>query len=290
MWEAMTVHPFRVESFNKKATLSTVLSKLKKATLEERVCLIGGSQYRIEHIGKKGKLWKIDIGKLRAGSGPGAAARNTPTRGFTFKDGEQFCEETAFVYDEVTKHIVLQYNHYGTKSGALQDYINFFGDDLGFTAELIPVYDSSANERFNSRKATKKLDFKIDVSEFTAEDRVKGTALEQVLNMADKNEAMEVSIVLSATRSKKSALNKAIDKTAELLKLKAEDQPDSVKRLKVGVLQDERAEKMDLIDLLSERRFHRFEKLKLGDDRRISRKDRYGSLKVIFDQWKKDFK
>jgi hypothetical protein len=290
MWESMTVHPFRVESFNKKASLSTVLNKLQKTNLEDRTCLIGGSQYRIEHISKKKKLWKVDIGKLRAGSGPGAASKNTPTRGFKFKAGEQFCEETAFLYDESTKHLVLQYNHYGTRSGALQDYINFFGDDLGFTAELIPVYDSSANERFNSRKATKKLDFKVDVSEFTVEDKVKGTALEHVLNMADKNEAMDVSIVLSATRSKKGILNKAIDKTAELLKAKAEDQPDSVKRLRVGVLQDERAEKMDLIDLLSERKFHRFEKLKLGDDRRISRTERYDSIKLIFDQWKKDFK
>ena len=42
MWQPMTVHAFRVKSFNKRSKLRTVLNSIKKATLDQRTTLIGG--------------------------------------------------------------------------------------------------------------------------------------------------------------------------------------------------------------------------------------------------------
>ncbi|UOA10014.1 DUF6731 family protein [Methylobacter sp. S3L5C] len=285
MQEKMNVHAFSVVPVNNTASLETLLAEISKLPLELRIRTVSMTDYRIEHIEQKDDgYWYVDFGKFRSTHGPGAASKTTPIRGFVFQTDEVFCEETAFLYDPHTKHAIIQYNHYGTRAGAMQDFFNSFVDAEVYVYEFRPKYDADVERRFLERQAITKLDFAIDPRLFNNDDRVAGTSLAQAIDIGNQSNGSKLEVTISAGRKRNHYLSDIIDNTAVLLKLKSEENPFSVSRLQVGILQNLDA-KIEIVDLIAQRLSRSFNDICVGEDLRFTREARYQALNSAFNSW-----
>ena len=288
MREKMKVHAFGVSPVESCEPLEVLLQEISACSLPDRVRSVGSNDYRVEDIRKKDGFWLVDFVKFREEHGPGAASKATPVRGFDFEENEVFSEETAMLYDPKTKHAVLQYNHYGARVGSIQEYFNCFADDEIYVYEFRPKYDEDAERRFKQRAATRNITFAIDPRFLNQKDREKGTALAQAIEIGESSNGARVELTISAGHERKRYLSKFIDKTAVALKLKAENSPDAVPKLQVGILPNLDSA-VETVDLIAQRLSLTFEKIEVGEDLRFPRKARYKALRRAFNGWKKLF-
>ena len=285
MKEKMKVHAFGVKRINKSGNLEDLLKQIKDDSLSKRIRKIGFSDIRIEHVKHDNNIWYFDFGKFRDQHGPGKASKTMPTKGFDFQDGEVFCEETACVYIPKSKHLIVQYNHHGTRIGLIQSYLNEYESSDSYLFEMLPKYDETVEKKFRNRAATKKITFEIDPRFLNQNDKASGTALTQALDLGKQSHGEKIELVISAGRSKNKFLSQFIDKTAEVLKTIAGNNPDGVTKLKVGILENLDS-RMEVLDLIEQRLVHEFSDIPLGKDLRFPRKERYKALNRALNGWK----
>lgn len=285
MKEALKVHAFRVKRADKSGNLDDLLDHIRQDSLPHRVRTVGENDLRVEDVSRKDGLWYFDFGKFREQHGPGKASKSAPIQGFSFANGEVFCEETACLYLPSPGYLLVQYNHHGARVGKIQEYLNSYDPNGSYTFELMPKYDETVEKRFNNRAATKKIIFEIDPRFLNQNDRVAGTALTQALDLGKESGGEKVELVISAGKPKKNHLSKFIDKTANVLKKKAGQNPDGITKLRVGLLENLDS-RMEVLDLLEHRLVQEFTDLPLGSDLRFPRDDRYKALKRARNGWK----
>ena len=285
MKEKMKVHAFGVRKINKSGNLESLLQQIKSDPLSKRIRTINFNDIRIENIKSDNGLWYFDFGKFRDQHGPGKASRTKPTTGFDFEDGEVFCEETACLYIPKTSHLLVQYNHHGTRIGVIQSYLNSYDPNNVYAFEMMPKYDETVERKFRDRAATKKIIFEIDPRFLNQQDKVAGTALTQALELGKKSQGEKVELIISAGKAKKRFLSDFIDKTANVLKKKAGENPDGITKLKVGILENLDS-RMEVLDLIAHRLVHEFSDMKLGKDLRFPRSERYKALTRAYNGWK----
>jgi hypothetical protein len=289
MSEKMTAHAYSIESKEGSLPLQDLLQMIKDTPFKDRLRLIHTGEYRVEECEElEAGKWFVDFGKIREGHGPGAASRDTPVRGFDFKDNEKFCEETACIIDTTGNFMVVQFNFNGARPGTMSDYLSIFEEASANAYWLTPKYDDDVLRKFEGRKLTKSLDYSIDSREFTAQDKKKGKSLTHALDMADESDGSILRIKISAGLTKKKGLNKTAEKFIDFLRKKAIENPHAVKTLKVGYLTDFDA-KVEIVDLIAERLSVSFKDLELGEDNRISAKERLTALDKAYNSWKRLF-
>jgi hypothetical protein len=225
------------------------------------------------------------MGIFRNQHGPGKASSEKPVTGFTFNDGEVFCEETAIMYIPKIQYLLVQYNHHGVRIGKIQDYMNTYNNHDAYSFEFRPKFDETTERKFTNRAATKKLTFSIDPRFLNDKDRVSGTALGHALDLGKSSDGEVVELTIRAGQGKSKWLNQFIDKTAEVLKKKSVENPDGIKKLEVGILSNLDS-KMEVIDLIEERLVKSFSDIKLGADLRYPRQERYRMLERAYNGWK----
>lgn len=285
MKEKMKVHAFGVKKHEKSGDIEDLLSHIQSDTLSARIRSVGFTDMRIEDIEEKNGLWFFDFGKFRSQHGPGKASKSTPVQGFSFRKGEVFCEETACLYNPKSGHMIIQYNHHGARVGKIQEYLNAYDGNNSYTFELIPKYDETVERKFQNRAATKKIIFEIDPRFLNQSDKVSGTALTHALELGKQSHGEKVELTISAGKPKKNYLSQFIDKTADVLKHKAGENPDGITKLKVGVLENVDS-RMEVLDLIAQRLVHEFNDIPLGADLRFPKSERYKALERAHNGWK----
>lgn len=285
MRQSMTVHAFGIAPIDGAPPLESLLAEIQAATLADRVRSIGDTNYRVETILQdESGLWLVDFGKFRDEHGPGAAALDTPIRGFEFEEDEVFCEETAFLYDPNSKHAVIQYNHYGARAGSIQEYFSLFSQDDTNIYEFMPKYDDDVNRRFLARKETKRLTFAIDPRFLSKADRQAGTALAQAIDIGDESNGTRIELTITAGREQSRFLSKFVDRTAVSLKKIFDQNPDAIQKLEVGILPSLES-KMEILDLLAQRLLLRFHDIPVGTDLRFPQESRFKALRRAHNAW-----
>lgn len=285
MNEKMKIHAFGVKAHDKSGNLEDLLLQIQQDSLHSRVRLVGFTNMRIEDVTHKNGLWFFDFGKFREQNGPGKASKATPVQGFSFERGEVFCEETACLYVQRTGHLIIQYNHHGARVGKIQDYLNSYDQNNSYIFELVPKYDETVEQKFRNRAATKKIIFEIDPRFLNESDKISGTALTQALDLGKQSHGEKVELVISAGKPKMKYLSQFVDKTAEVLKKIAGQNPDAITKLKVGVLENLDS-RMEVLDLIAQRLVHEFGDIPLGHDLRFPQQDRYKALERAHNGWK----
>lgn len=285
MNEKMKVHAFGVMVHDKSGRLEDLLGIIKADKLEDRVRTIPGGDMRIEHVKYTNGMWFFDFGKFREQHGPGKASKATPVQGFTFNEGEVFCEETACLYIEEPGYLIVQYNHHGARIGRIQEYLNSYANNSSFAFEFLPKYDESIERKFTNRSATKKITFEIDPRFLNESDKASGTALTHALDLGKQSGGEKIELTISAGRPKNKFLSDFIDRTAEKLKVLAGNNPDGVTKLKVGVLENLDS-RMEVLDLIAQRLVQEFPDIPLGSDLRYPQKERYKALERAYNGWK----
>ncbi len=283
-----TVYAFGVKLHDGSQSLEDVLKLIQSETLLKRNRVIKSATIRIEDIKFSNGAWYMDFIKIRKTHGPGKGSETKPVQGFTFTGDETFCEETALMFIPATNHLLVQYNHYGVRFAAIEEYFSQYNKAVNNVYELTAKYDDDTERQFEARKSIRKLELAIDPRQLTASDKKAGTALTDAIGIGDKSDAASVALTISAGTSKKSKLTKFIDKTVTHLKKLATTKPDAVSKINASVVTLD--DKVLVLDLIAHRLKTTVGGVPLGLDRRWSVADRYHALDKVKLQWKNKLK
>lgn len=210
----MKIHAYNV-SAQGAATLDTLFTQVQGYTLEQRLRSISGSEIRVEAAEQRNNLWFVDFGGIRP-DGPGRASAATPIEDFDLDDTEGFAHETAALYDPASSFIVMQYNHFGPRSGRIQAYLSMLAREMGNGGPsthpegdgfaFFPVLKPSAADRLNSMGIVKNVEFSFYVPGVLANDGGQRQALGALLNNPLIGSADRVRIQLAASRDRAGSL------------------------------------------------------------------------------------
>ncbi|WP_157776548.1 DUF6731 family protein [Nitratireductor aquibiodomus] len=123
-------------------TLEELLRCIHRQPLENRFYL-GEEGIRLEDVVERDGLWFADFVAPRGGHGPGKMKRSRPLEGIQLQEDERFGEDTGMVYDPATRYAAVQYNHFGPRIKAIENYL--------YAADLFFRRRASARRRGASR-------------------------------------------------------------------------------------------------------------------------------------------
>ncbi len=169
----MKIHAYKVESEQKPLEVAIKLAANQKDIID-RNHTVAKKVMRLESYEKKGKLFFMDIAKLRDAHGPGKAKKNKLTEGIPMEEGSDFSELTAALYDQESQRIIVQYNHSGARGGAIASYFSKF--DTG-KYKFEPELDEEVMAKFLKMEYTSKIEIKVAPSKITEADLKEGVAL-----------------------------------------------------------------------------------------------------------------
>jgi len=285
MPESMKVHAFGVNGLHD--SMVNLLHEINITPLANRHRGVGARELRVEHIEQQDNgLWAIDFGSFRGGSGPGKATLEEPIEGIDIGNDQDFVEETACIFDPDSNHLIVQYNHYGAKIGAIQEFFNTFNNQGNFYFDFIPAYDADTEQQFENRQANRRIKFAIDPRMFDEGDFQRGTPLASAIAMGRDTNSARLELSISVSRERNRRLSQLTDGILTALKNKAENEPDAVSKLEVGI--ENIDGRLQVLDLIGQRLLRTFD-IELGNDRRLPRNDRYAALELSLNEWRYRF-
>ncbi|MEW5248651.1 DUF6731 family protein [Microbulbifer sp. 2201CG32-9] len=282
----MKVHAFKVEKTSESADLVSVLSLIEaEENLRERIRMINQTEFRAESIARRDNCWFLDFVRIRTSHGPGRVSRDTEVEGFDFDDEEGFGEETAALYDPDTGYILIQYNHFGVRAGAIADYLSAFDETVNNLYTFKPKYDEDVERRLLNQGITRKIGFTLDVSKMSEQDRQRGEALSEVISYGRETGADKIKLEISVKGDKGKGLLEKAKAAIDPLKSIFGQNPDAVTKLEVAGKED-RDSVTEALDLISHRLSSEFNDIEPGTDLRYPRNERWNILMRAKNGWR----
>jgi hypothetical protein len=248
---------------------------------------------RLEDMGRRGGFLLMDFSRERGGHGPGRMSRRAALQDIQLRGGESFGEDTGLAFDPQTGYAALQYNHYGPRVSAIEDYLYAFDESLGGLARPGPgqtpadvcgfrfgaLLKRDAMRRLQRLGIIHEIDFAVSVPGAQAADLDEGRSLGQVLRAPLPEGVETISMTIKAAAGR-GALGhgRAMSLIHDLLRIGA--------GLKQAIVKGRptREDPLDKIDLVSERVLVE-PSLTLGRSRRYSRRDRWAALSGALGNW-----
>lgn len=273
---------FQLTTHQGSSPLAQALKQIQSDSIENRVRNIAFSDIRVEHIQFINGLWFLDFVKFREVNGPGKGSKDKPIQGFSFAQGETFCEEAALMIDLQKGNAVIQYNHHGVRHLSMETYLsNYMG--AGDIYSVIPIYDKNIDSRFNNRKSLQAVKIKIAKNKLSAADKQANRSLASALSGLDDS-AEYIEISLSVGNSKKKKLSSTSERIADEVMALSQSTPDAVKKLEAKIIENNYA-KQTVLDLIEQRISETIHGLNVGPDKRWNRGDRYRALQQAYQRW-----
>ncbi|MES9874195.1 MAG: DUF6731 family protein [Candidatus Sedimenticola sp. 6PFRAG7] len=283
----MKIHAFKVEKTEDSADLESVLILIEREqNLRDRIRLISQIELRAESVAQHEGIWMIDFVRIRTDHGPGRVGRDSEVEGFEFDDEEGFGEETAALFDPKSGYILIQYNHFGVRAGAIADYLSAYDGSVNNLYTFKPKYDEDVERRLLNQGLTRKVAFTLDVGRMSAQDRQRGEALSEAISYGRESGADKIKVEISVTGDRKRALaDKARDGITQLRSILGQN-PDAVTKLEVSGKEDRDAV-TEVLDLIGHRLSAEFNDLRLGSDLRYPRTERWRALQRAKNGWQR---
>lgn len=281
----MKVHAFKVAKTNSSIELENILSLIEQeANLRERIRIINQAELRAETVEQRDGCWYLDFVRIRTDHGPGRVSRDAEVEGFDFDEEEGFGEETAALYCPDTGYILVQYNHFGVRSGMIADYLSAFDRTERNLYTFKPKYDDDVERRLINQGITRKVTFTLDISKMSAQDRRRGQALSEAIEYGRESGADKIKVQISVSGERRRGLaDKAREGVSSLLGILGQN-PDAVTKLEVAGKEDRDAV-TEVLDLIGHRLSVEFSDLDVGDDLRYPREERWRALLRAKNGW-----
>jgi len=269
------------DGFDLKSRIQDILRQKRHQRNRPRT----GGLMRLEHVDVRGKLWLCDFVKIRTDHGPSKAGENDPVQGFELGPKDGFGEETALLWNTVNDWCVLQYNHHGSRSSAIAEYLAHYIHEEPVPLHFFPKIDDQLHAKILHKKHVNKLSFTIAPKEVSDADWDSGAGVGTAARMLKGSGADHVEITISARRKNS-------------LHLKLPDFMDWIERLRHGhddspigsahaiARENENDDQPEVLDLLHNRIVAE-EDILPGVDKRFPMKDRFDALHRAHDGWKK---
>lgn len=282
----MKIHAYEVEVKNG-PSCGDLLRCIEAVPFEGRIRPTSGGDVRLDDLVCDNGIWLLDFVKHRIGHAPGIASATTKVQGVPLADGERFAEETAALFDESTGFMVIQYNHYGPRFGAIEDYLTDFAangkrkkSDRGMVRLGARLRDD-AYARLQSMQVVREVEFAISVPGVRQADRKAGRSLASILDAPLPGGLNILRVTMTSSGESGAGLDReqSISMVENLRQFGGE-----VKRLFVKAKSVEKA-KTEEIDLLKDRLEVEIP-LNLGTDSRYSQRDRWSALRDQYQEWR----
>jgi hypothetical protein len=147
--------------------LSALLAEIAALPLDDRIKDTPTTRLRLEAAARsRNNVWRMDFVKFRS-AGPGKVSESRPTEDFSLNRDEYFGEETAMLYDASSGYAAMQYNHYGPRMSAIQNYLTIFAGQSNIVAfndvTLLPMLRQDQRDRLNRMRVIKSYHYKVHV-------------------------------------------------------------------------------------------------------------------------------
>lgn len=281
----LKVHLFKVRPIEGSPALANMLDRIDRLELEARLPSTRVQHVRLEEIARPeagSALWRLDFCKLRA-EGPGRASARERTRGFDMGEDERFSEETAAIYDEQSGYMAIQYNHYGPRATAIEEYLSVFaGQGCGY--EFAIQLDPAVQARLAQKTIFSKLAYRVAPARLTSHWREENVSMTRAIRSQQEVFGGEwVTVEVSMSRQRAPSL-KLLENLKGLIGL-TQESDDAVSRLQVSG-KDRSDAPIEKIDLLHGKLVKVFDRLAIGADRRVSQNLRWTCLEDAINDWK----
>lgn len=282
----MKVHAYKVEFTDGSQPLEEVLQQIEnEQSLRERIRLINQVELRAESITQQDGLWLMDFVRIRTSHGPGKVGRDSEVEGFEFEEEEGFGEETAALYDPTTGYMLIQYNHFGVRAGAIADYFSAYDGTENNLYTFKPKYDEDVERRLLNHGITRKISFCLDVTRMTEQDRQRGRPLSEAIDYGRQNGADKIKVEISVQGERNRSLAQgALDGLTALRSILGQN-PDAVTKLEVSGKENQDSV-TEVLDLIAHRLSVEFNDLVLGADLRYPRDERWRALTRAKNGWR----
>lgn len=282
----MKVHAYKVDFTDGSQPLEEVLQQIEnEQSLRERIRLINQVELRAESISQQDGLWLMDFVRIRTSHGPGKVGRDSEVEGFEFEEEEGFGEETAALYDPSTGYILIQYNHFGVRAGAIADYFSAYDGTENNLYTFKPKYDEDVERRLLNHGITRKISFCLDVTRMSEQDRQRGRPLSEAIDYGRQNGADKIKVEISVQGERNRSLAQgALDGLAALRSILGQN-PDAVTKLEVSGKENQDSV-TEVLDLIAHRLSIEFNDLVLGPDLRYPRDERWRALTRAKNGWR----
>lgn len=284
--EHMKVHAYKVESIDGSRPLEEVLQRIEdEQSLRERIRLINRVELRAESVVQQDGLWLMDFVRIRTSHGPGKVGRNSGVEGFAFEEEEGFGEETAALYDPASGYLLIQYNHFGVRAGAIADYLSAYDGIENNLYIFKPKYDQDVERRLLNHGITRKISFCLDVTRMSEQDRQRGRPLSEAIDYGRRNGADKIKIEISVQGERNRSLAQSAIENLSALRAILGENPDAVTKLEVSGKEDQDSV-TEVLDLIAHRLSVEFNDLTLGADLRYAREQRWPALIRAKNGWR----
>lgn len=282
----MKVHAYKVESVDGSRPLEEVLRQIEgEESLRERIRLINQVELRVESVSQQNGSWLMDFVRIRTSHGPGKVGRDSEVEGFEFDEEEGFGEETAALYDPASGYILVQYNHFGVRAGAIADYLSAYDGTENSLYTFKPKYDEDVERRLLSHGITRKISFCLDVTRMSEQDRQRGRPLSEAIDYGRQNGADKIKVEISVQGERhRSLAQNALDSLSALRSILGQN-PDAVTKLEVSGKESQDSV-TEVLDLIAHRLSIEFNDLVLGADLRYPRDERWRALVRARNGWR----
>lgn len=275
----MKVHLFKVSHHENTEPLENLLTRIAADPIEDRFRVVGVHDARVENIVKrKDGLWLLDFGMMRYEHGPGRARKEEPIVGFDFEEGEAFGEETAALYDPHSRCMLVQYNHFGVRSGSIQKYLCDYDHGAANAYELAVVFDREVERKLATKTFFSRISISMAVSRLTEADRDDGVPLSEAIGIGGDYGGRHVNISIGMGPGRHNGLDSgSVKKTLAWIKRQLRAESDAISKAEV-VCKENPDGITEVLDLVHQRLVVSLDDIPLGDDLRFSQDDRWKGL------------
>lgn len=275
----MKIHLFRVVRHDNTEPLEDLLGRMVGDDIEARVRVVGSHDVRAERLEVDASgLWFLDFGMLRYEHGPGRARKDEPIIGFDFEEGEAFGEETAAIYDPQSGCMLVQYNHFGVRSGSIQSYLSSYDNYKANAYELAVVFDKEIERKLSTKTFFTRMSVTMAVSRLTGEDRDAKVPLSEAISIGGEYGAKNITFSMSMGPGRHDGLDTgSVKKALKWVKGILHAEENAISKAEV-VCKENPDGIAEVLDLVQQRLAISLNDIPLGDDLRFSQDDRWKGL------------
>ena len=245
-------------------SIEDVINNIRDREMKERVKPISDYTMKLEEIERTpesdSKMFLMDFCKHRA-SGPGRAKKDEKIKGFDLGEDEAFGEMTAALYDPKTHFIIIQYNHYGPRAGAIADYLSSFNNGSNGPFLFQPRLRNDVLAEIDKKQYNHLLSFALSPANLTEAHKNKlgmGIIIDNLAILGGN--IGEIQITLKKKRGKYGKMENQKSFLRGIYEIFQSDSQDAIKSAKVsGSMTPEDAP--EILDILNAKIFQEFDGL-----------------------------
>lgn len=286
MTVTLKAHPFTLITPHNVQSMDQLLQQIHAQSLQDRTRTVFGATIKLESIippQNGASYWLLDFLKIRTQHAPGLVTKNTVSQSIPLQRGQNFSENTAALYCPAKNVFIIQYNHYGPRSGNIAEYLSIYTGQAAADYELRVKINQAAQARLQGKTQFTKLTFRVAPANispaFKARHRSLASAIQHQQNIAN-GDWVELTFSVDA----RSGNSLRISNLIPGLKALAGQGANTVSSVQISG-RNNTADKVDVVDLLKEKEEQTFKNLPLDHGGRIPLQERHNKLIAAYNGW-----